>query len=155
MSATDAVSTSVDVELDPAAAFELFTSEIDLWYQRGPHSWMHPDRAIGIRFEPGVGGRWIEVWDEATGEGYDFGRITVWEPGVRLVLDYLLHDGGHVTEVEIRFEPIPDGTRVVLEHRGWDALPPDVAAAGVANVQKGEPELMRWFAEYAAKKGAP
>ena len=64
--------------------------------------------------------RWIEVWDEETGEGFDFGRIKAWEPGKRLLLDYLIHDGGHVTEVEVRFEPTEGGTRVVLEHRGWD-----------------------------------
>jgi uncharacterized protein YndB with AHSA1/START domain len=150
VSATDVVTTITEVEVDPTTAFEIFTSEIDSWYVRGPHSWKNPERAVGIRFEPGVGGRWIEVWDEATGEGYDFARITAWEPGVRLVLDYLLHDGGHVTEVEIRFEPIESGTRVVLEHRGWDTLPPDVAAAGVANVQQGEPALLQWFADYVA-----
>jgi hypothetical protein len=57
-----------------------------------------------------------------------------------------------MTEVEVRFEPIYGGTRVVLEHRGWDALPPAVAAAGVANVQKGEPVLLAWFAEYIGKE---
>ena len=40
----------------------------------------------------------------------------------------------------------------MLEHRGWDALPPAVAAAGVANVQKGEPVLLAWFAEYIGKE---
>ena len=33
------------------------------------------------------------------------------------------------TEVEVRFEPAPldtrAGTRVTIEHRGWDALPAD------------------------------
>ena len=86
------------------------------------------------------------------GEGFDFGRIKAWEPGKRLLLDYLIHDGGHDTEVEVRFEPTEGGTRVVLEHRGWDALPPAVAAAGVANVQKGEPVLLGWFAEYIEKE---
>jgi hypothetical protein len=27
------------------------------------------------------------------------------------------------TEVEVRFEPAERGTRVTVEHRGWDALP--------------------------------
>ena len=152
MSTTDSVTTTVDVGVDPVTAFEVFTAEIDAWYQRGPHSWKHPERAVGIRFEPGVGGRWIEVWDRETGEGFDFGRITAWEPGERLVFDYLLHDGGHVTEVEIRFEAIDGGTRVLLEHRGWDSLPAALAAEGVANVQKGEPVLLEWFAEYLGKE---
>jgi uncharacterized protein YndB with AHSA1/START domain len=152
VSATDSVTTSVEVAVDPITAFEVFTEEIDEWYQRGPYSWKNPERAVAVRFEPGVGGRWIEVWDEETGEGYDFGRIKAWERGKRLLLDYLVHDGGHVTEVEVRFEPTEGGTRVVLEHRGWDALPAAVAAAGVANVQKGEPVLLGWFAEYIEKE---
>src|ERR1041384_2149382 len=61
---------TVEVTLDPLRAFEAFTGEIGEWYVGGPHSWNDPQRAVGIRFEPGVGGRWIEVWDEVTGEGY-------------------------------------------------------------------------------------
>ena len=30
---------------------------------------------------------------------------------------------GLVTEVEVRFEPAERGTRVTLEHRGWDRVP--------------------------------
>jgi len=40
----------------------------------------------------------------------------------------------------------------VLEHRGWDALPPAVAAEGVANVKIGEPVLLGWFADYMKKE---
>jgi uncharacterized protein YndB with AHSA1/START domain len=152
VSSTDSVTTSIEVAVDPLTAFEVFTEEIDEWYQRGPHSWKNPERAVAVRFEPGVGGRWIEVWYVETGEGYDYGRIKAWEPGKRLLLDYLIHDGGHVTEVEVRFVPTEGGTRVELEHRGWDALPPPVAAEGVANVQKGEPVMLGWFAEYIDKE---
>ena len=53
MSSTDSVTTSVEVAVDPATAFEVFTEEIDAWYQRGPHSWKNPDRAVAVRFEPG------------------------------------------------------------------------------------------------------
>jgi len=51
---------TVDVAVDPATAFEVFTAEIDDWYERGRYSWHDPKRAVRIRFEPGVGGRWIE-----------------------------------------------------------------------------------------------
>ena len=30
-----------------------------------------------------------------------------------------------VTHVDVRFEAVSSGTRVTLEHRGWDALPLD------------------------------
>lgn len=37
-------------------------------------------------------------------------------------------DPEQITEVEVRFEPVADAddcTRIVLEHRGWDAIPAD------------------------------
>lgn len=151
MSATGAAVSTIRVGLDPATAFEVFTGEIGAWYRSGPHSWVDPKRARGVRLEPGVGGRFMEVYDE--GEGYVFGRVTAWEPGKRLVLAWLHHEGGYETEVEVRFEGSAEpsgGTLVVLEHRGWDLLPPDVAAAGLAGVGKGWPVFLRWFADFVA-----
>jgi uncharacterized protein YndB with AHSA1/START domain len=78
----------------------------------------------------------------------------VWEPGERLVLDFFLHDGGHVTEVEVSFAPVDSGTRVTLEHRGWDRLPPDVVAQGMSNVAIGWPVLLGWYADHVAGRSA-
>lgn len=143
------VRVSVEVDVDPATAFEVFTAEIDRWYVRGPYSWMAPDRAVGIRFEPGVGGRLIEVHDEATGEGYAFGRVLAWEPGHRLVFADLVSGAtpgeppDPPTEVEVRFEPAGAGTRVTLEHRGLDRLPPGVAEQ---KRRHGWSTVVHWFA---------
>jgi uncharacterized protein YndB with AHSA1/START domain len=147
VSTATSVTASVEVAVDPATAFEVFTAEIDAWYKRGPHSWRFPERAVGIRCEPGVGGRIMEVHDEATGDGFEFGRITVWEPGVRLVFTDLTSSAPPepVTEVEVRFEAAAEGTRVTLEHRGLDRLPPDVAAQ---KRKYGWQMLLRWFDEF-------
>ncbi len=121
MKLPDTVSASVEVALDPMTAFVVFTEEINRWWRPGPINWNDSARAVGICIEPGIGGRWIEVYDEATGEGFECGRITVWEPGIRFV--FLYRDAGHTiddTEVEVRFEAIDGGTRVTLEHRRWD-----------------------------------
>jgi hypothetical protein len=67
--------------VDPGTAFTAFTEELDLWWVRGPINYFDAAKAIGMRCEPGVGGRLLEVYDEATGEGRELGRITVWEPG--------------------------------------------------------------------------
>jgi hypothetical protein len=139
MTPADVVTASVELAVDPATAFAVFTEEIGRWWRPGPINWNDSQRAIGIRIEPGVGGRWLEVYDEATGEGFECGRILVWEPGARLVLLY--RDAGHDiddTEVEVRFEAIEGGTRVTLEHRGWERLLPDHEAGAASNEIKDQ-----------------
>jgi len=138
---------TIDVAVGPATAFQVFTEEIDAWYVRGPYSWNEPTRAVGIRFEPGVGGRWLEVWNAASGEGFEMGRIPVWEPGARLVLTYRnVHlPPVPLTEIEVRFQAIEGGTRVTLEHRGWDRLPAEFRRAWLSRAWIA---LMKWFGEY-------
>ena len=148
MSAATSVTATVDVAVDPDTAFEVFTAEIDAWYQRGPHSWRFPDRAVGVRIEPGVGGRVLEVHDAATGEGFAFGEITVWEPGTRLVFTDLISSvpPDPITEVEVRFDPLPpSSTRVTLEHRGLDLLPAEVAEQ---KSKYGWQTMFAWYGEY-------
>lgn len=143
-------SASVEVAVDPATAFAIFTEEVGRWWRAGPINWNHPDRAVGIRIEPGVGGRWIEVEDEATGEGFDCGTITVWEPGARFVFDY--RDSGHDidgTEVEVRFDEIEGGTRVTVEHRGWEGLDEQVASRRRELKRWGWANILTWFGEWA------
>ena len=73
----------------------------------------------------GVGGRFLEVYDEAGEDFFEIGKILVWEPGKRLVFEWrgLNFDPGQVTEVELNFSPQGEGTCVTLEHRGWASLP--------------------------------
>jgi Activator of Hsp90 ATPase homolog 1-like protein len=144
------VTASVEVALDPGRAFEVFTEEIDRWWRPGPINWYDSARAVGIRFEPGVGGRWIEVYDEAAGDVLEIGRITVWEAGSRLVMTYV--DGGHElggTELEIRFEPVEGGTRVVLEHRGWESVPTDVGERARGTKRWGWSSILGWYRDWS------
>jgi uncharacterized protein YndB with AHSA1/START domain len=132
----------IDVPVAPDEAFRMFTEEIDDWYERGPHSWNDPERAVAIRFD---GGRLLEVYRE--GEPYEIGRVTLWEPGRRLAFAYR---SVHLppepeTEVEVRFEPVAGGTRVTLEHRGLDRMPPEVYALWQ---QRAWIRLMQVFADY-------
>ncbi len=90
---------SVSVGVDPATAFTAFTQELDLWWVRGPINYFDSARAVGMRCEPGVGGRLLEVYDEGTGEGRELGRFTVWEPG--LAWKSSVDD----VEIEVRFVP--------------------------------------------------
>ncbi len=147
MSNRTSVVASIEVAVDPTTAFEVFTQDIGVWYKRGPHSFKDPARAVGVRFEPGVGGRLLEVHDAETGEGIEWGRVLVWEPGDRLVFSDLLSGAPPAppTEVEVRFASIDAGTRVTLEHRGLDRLPAEVAAQ---KREHGWITLLGWFDEH-------
>jgi len=143
------VTAAVEVAVDPATAFQVFTEEIGRWWRPGPINWNDSRAAVGMRIEPGVGGRWIEVYDEATGEGFECGRITVWEPGRRLV--FLYRDAGRQiddTEVEVRFQPIEGGTRVTLEHRGWEKVDPEIARQKRQIKRWGWAGILGWYSEW-------
>ena len=95
----------VEVAVDPPTAFEVFTEEVAAWWRSSE----------SVRFEAGVGGRVLALTADPDAEPVEIGRILVWEPGPRLAFSY--HDD---TQVEVRFEAAPAGTRVVVEHRGFD-----------------------------------
>src|SRR5262249_40091860 len=52
------------------------------------------------------------------------GQVVAWKPGERILLQWRQADWNpnETTEVELRLEPMDDGTRVTLEHRGWGRL---------------------------------
>jgi Activator of Hsp90 ATPase homolog 1-like protein len=138
----------VEVRVDPAAAFHAFTEEIDEWYGSGPYSWNDPQRAVGIRFEPGLGGRLVEIWDRATGEGYDMGRVIAWEPGRRVAWTFRnVHMQAETTEVDVRFEETEHGTRVTLEHSGLEVLPEDELERSKRYAWKA---FMQLYSEYVS-----
>jgi hypothetical protein len=139
------VRVGIDVAVDPATAFEVFTAEIDQWYRRGRHTVLSTAKTLAMRFEPGVGGRLLEVYDLDTGEGREIGRVTVWEPGARLVFV-----DRRDTEVEVTFAANADGsTFVTLEHRGFEKLS-DVAAEHTA--QFGWRLMFPWYEQYLQQR---
>ena len=105
------MNTSIEVAVDPATAFEVFTEELDCWWIQGPINFFDSARAYYMRMEPGVGGRIVEVYDEKTGEGLELARITVWEPGKRVAWTSSLDD----VEIDVRFEKSAGGTEVRLQ----------------------------------------
>ncbi len=108
MTAPRSMTAQVEVAVDPATAFVAFTDEMDLWWQRTPISYYDSARAIGRRCEPGVGGRLLEIYDDATGDLLELGRITVWEPGARLSWRSSVDD---IAE-DVRFDATDAGSRV-------------------------------------------
>ena len=116
------------VPASPERAFEVFTAEIGAWWQ--PDDLFRiTSRGDGqLRFEPGAGGRLVATFED--GEVFEIGRVSVWDPGRRLVFSWRQQSfpAGRETEVEVRFEPAGDETRVSLEHRAWDRVPRRSAA---------------------------
>jgi len=96
--------------VDPQTAFSVFTDEIDLWWVRGPINFYDAARAVGMRCEPGVGGRLLELYSPDGGDALELGRITTWQPGELLAWDSAVDD----VSVVVRFTPSSDGTRVTV-----------------------------------------
>ncbi len=108
MSEARSVSAEVEVAVDAPTAFGAFTREMNFWWVRGPINFFDAARAVAITCEPGVGGRLLEVYDEAAGDALELGRITVWQPGERLSWQSSVDD----VVIDVRFDPTDSGTLV-------------------------------------------
>jgi uncharacterized protein YndB with AHSA1/START domain len=145
---------SVYVAASPEHAFETFTTGIGRWWPK-THKIGHADLDRPV-IEPRAGGRWYEL--DVDGSECELGKVAVWEPPSRLILIWQLtpefaYDPDLVTEVEVRFVPEGEGTRVNLEHRDLermgekaDAMRKTVSGPG------GWPALLQLFADEAANR---
>ena len=109
---------TLSVNCSPERAFEVFTAEVGSWWPTKTHS-IHKDGVTGVILEQHEGG---ELYELAEGRREHWARVTAWEPPMRLVLAWHVDpDRAGPTEVEVTFTPEGAGTRVVLEHRNWEA----------------------------------
>ena len=110
---------SVDLLIEPTAAFDFLVEELT-----------NALAQLGLRLDPGPSGRVVE-------RGIEVGHVLSWHPGKRILIEWRQADWkpDELTRVEIRFEPVKDGTRMTLEHHDWGRLLSD---------QGGE--LAGWFA---------
>lgn len=110
------------VAVSPGDAFEVFTREIDVWWRQSPRYRRMPGQKGTLAFEGAPPALLVEKDRTST---VVLGRVLAWEVGKRLAFEWR---GGELaetdrTEVEVRFEPHRQGTRVTLEHRGLSSLP--------------------------------
>jgi hypothetical protein len=111
---------SLVVETTPQRAFRAFTEEQAAWWPLATHhiGKTAPETAV---MEPQAGGRWFER--AADGTICPWGRVKVWDPPSRLVLDWQItadwaYDPSFSTEIEVRFVALgPAKTRIEFEHR--------------------------------------
>ena len=73
------VRAEVLVLVSPARAFAQFVDEVERWWRRGER-YGGPE-VLGHRFEPWIGGRFLEVTPEGD---TTLGTITAWEPPSRV-----------------------------------------------------------------------
>lgn len=137
---TSRVIVALRVKASPLRTFDVFTREIGAWWRPNAVFQFTPRSPGRLAFEPpaadGQGGRFTETLP--SGKVFEVGKVTVWEPGVRLVFGWrqATFAADQATEVEVRFEAVGEETRVTVEHRGWDSVP----AAHVA--RHGFPEMV-------------
>jgi len=116
---------SVTVAAPPELAFEVFTARLDSWWPLETHS-RAVDQGEGVtpervEFQPFVGGLVLEHLSD--GAALPWGEVLTWEPPARFVLAWKPNSNANPpTELEVRFVAEGDGTRVELEHRGWERL---------------------------------
>ena len=131
----DQVRVSLRVKASPARAFAVFTEEIAAWWRPNPMFALTPRSPGRMAFEPGVGGRLVEILP--SGKVFEVGVITVWEPGARLVFGWRTATFAPDWDglVEVVFEPVGEETRVTVIHSGWLKVPRDhVARHGFPDV---------------------
>jgi uncharacterized protein YndB with AHSA1/START domain len=113
---------SVLAELPLEQAFGLFTEGINEWWPLEEGYSFGGDRAREVHLEPWVGGRLYERW--ADGEEFQTGRVLECDRPHRIVFTWRdEHERGEM-EIEVGFTPEGDGTRVTVEHRGFERLGP-------------------------------
>jgi uncharacterized protein YndB with AHSA1/START domain len=73
--------------------------------------------------------------------------VTVWDPPRRLVFGWRQQGfpAGRSTEVSVRFDPVDSGTRVTVEHFGWDAIPQDNVARHGFPLTALQQRLAEWW----------
>ena len=126
--AADGARAMVQVAVAPTEALAIFTTDINLWWRRGPRFRNSPGDSGLICIEPGIGGRVYESWhDGAAATVVEIGRVLLWEPPTRLSFEWRNSNfsAGERTLVELDFELYGDGTRVTVQHSGWSLLRAD------------------------------
>jgi hypothetical protein len=145
---------SAVVPTTPERAFEVFTEEMASWWPYATHSVegsSDGDTAPKtVVFETGPNGRVYEIM--STGEEAHWANVIAWDPPHRFVLDWKLNPSGAIatTEVEVRFAPEGDGTRVELEHRNFERLG-ETAESTHESYSTGWPTVFQDFVDTLSK----
>jgi len=105
---------SIRVERSPEVSFRAFCGEMSAWWPSG-----FSGAGSKVSMETREGGRFFET--RADGTEYEIGRLTTYQPPHVVAFTWRAPSWDNVTtQVEVRFAAEGTGTRIELEHRGWE-----------------------------------
>jgi uncharacterized protein YndB with AHSA1/START domain len=119
MKEIDSIRLGTDIAAPARECFERFAGSIGRWWPIA-YTWGETDFATAT-IERRAGGRWYETLQDGTER--EWGEVRAFEQGARLVLSFNISPDRspeppeRQSEVEVRFLPRGDETRVELEHR--------------------------------------
>jgi uncharacterized protein YndB with AHSA1/START domain len=117
---------SVTVHRTPEDAFHVFTRQMGSWWPLQAFSIAEDTHGSDVKaetvvFEEREGGLVIERMSD--GSEATWATILTWDPPRRMVLAWKPNlTDNPPTELEVTFTADAEGTRVDLEHRGWERL---------------------------------
>ncbi len=104
---------SIWIGRSPEFSFKVFCEDMGEWW---PGGFGGKDSKLFLERE--VGGRFYER--RADGTEYEIGRVTAYQPPSLVAFTWRAPSWDVTTQVEIRFSAETSGTRVELEHSGWE-----------------------------------
>jgi hypothetical protein len=114
---TDPITFEYRLSCSPEQAFATYSQRIGQWWD-GRYT-ANAETFESVTIEPRKGGRVFERHRDGT--EYDWGLVTVWEPGRRLVHTFALaQDPANPSEVAVEFVQEGAGTLVRFAHGGWN-----------------------------------
>jgi uncharacterized protein YndB with AHSA1/START domain len=112
---------TVAVAQPPPIAFRVFCEEIGQWWPLKQGFSFGGERAGDIFLEAQIGGRFYERFRDGT--EFDIGRVLDYQPPAIVAFSWRSPRWEGETRVEVRFVADGAGTRVEMEHRGWEQSP--------------------------------
>lgn len=150
--AGDKVRVQTFVRVSRRDAFDVFTLELDAWWRQGPAYRVGGKNTGPMHLEPKLGGRVFQQYGPAKERVHEIGKIIAWDPPAHFAFTWRginFKDSDADTTVEVWFEDGIDGTRVILEHRGFAALRPDHPVRHDQPPAEFIGELGRWWGSLA------
>jgi uncharacterized protein YndB with AHSA1/START domain len=104
---------TIRVQRSPEISFRVFCENMSQWWPEG-----FGGKDTKLFLEGRVGGRFYE--QRSDGTEYQIGQVTAYQPPSIVAFTWRAPSWDVHTQVEVRFAAEDEGTRVVLEHSGFE-----------------------------------